>query len=96
MIWAHPSTLQTLVDRYEQLRQRELAGQPDPQLQARLRDTAYTLCVSTGTRHVGLALAVARKRVAQSRTETAVGLTETGVQASGDAQVRSAGTRATV
>jgi hypothetical protein len=71
MIWAHPTTLQTLVDRYEQYRQLELAGQTDPQLQAKLRDTAYTLCISTGTRHVGLALAVARNRIAQSRLEPA-------------------------
>jgi hypothetical protein len=69
MIWAHPTTLQTLVDRYEQLRQRESDGQPDPQLQAKLRDTAYTLCVTTGTRQVGLALAVARDRIARSRAE---------------------------
>ncbi|MFC4031238.1 DUF5133 domain-containing protein [Streptomyces polygonati] len=69
MIWAHPTTLQTLVERYERLRQLELAGQTDAQLQAKLRDTAYTLCVTTGTRDAGLALAVARNRIAQSRAE---------------------------
>jgi hypothetical protein len=71
MTWAHPSTLTNLVERYEQLRSLELAGHTDPQLQAKLRDTAYTLCVSTGTRHTGLALAVARNRIAESRTELA-------------------------
>ncbi|WP_329129504.1 DUF5133 domain-containing protein [Streptomyces sp. NBC_01476] len=71
MIWASPTTLRTLVERYERLRQLELAGPPEPQLLAKLRDTAHTLCLSTGTRHAGLALAVARDHLARSTAEAA-------------------------
>jgi hypothetical protein len=72
MLIAHPTVLRTLVERYEALRAKagdgDLAGEGgqdgmNPRLRQQLVDTAYTLCVSTGTREIGPALAVARAHI---------------------------------
>ncbi|UWE09559.1 DUF5133 domain-containing protein [Actinacidiphila bryophytorum] len=64
MLKAHPTVLRKLVARYESL-SAGAAGSDgtDPRIEQQLQDTAYTLCVSTGTREVGAALAAARARI---------------------------------
>lgn len=62
MLMAHPAVLRELVQRYEAL----LAGRTAATRQERQReldDVSYTLCVSTGTRSVEEALALARERI---------------------------------
>ena len=57
MLMPHPAVLRRLVDEYESA----VAGEPaDGGPSPRARDLAYTLCVSTGTRDVRLALEAAR------------------------------------
>ncbi|MBD0734834.1 DUF5133 domain-containing protein [Streptomyces sp. CBMA29] len=61
MLMAHPTVLRNLVDRYETLTAEvETAKSVDPRVRQQLQDTAYTLCVSTGTREITPALAAAR------------------------------------
>ncbi|MEJ1200573.1 MULTISPECIES: DUF5133 domain-containing protein [unclassified Streptomyces] len=63
MLMPHPAVLRGLVDEYEAAALYEPAddtGGPGP----RARDLAYTLCVSTGTRDVALALEAARRWLA--------------------------------
>lgn len=62
MLMAHPAILKNLIDQYETLRvlQAENGGEEARQ---RLEDVSYTLCVATGTRDVGSALAAARRRL---------------------------------
>ncbi|MFG3496556.1 DUF5133 domain-containing protein [Streptomyces sp. NPDC047928] len=65
MLLAHPAVLRELVARYESLcaaASQGLALAPD--LQRRLDDVTYTLCVTTGTRQLEQALAAARARLA--------------------------------
>ncbi|MFI0896278.1 DUF5133 domain-containing protein [Streptomyces sp. NPDC020983] len=61
MLMAHPTVLQDLVERYELLA--SAADGTDPRIAGQLRDTAYTLCVSTGTRNVDDALSAARAHI---------------------------------
>ncbi|RST13613.1 DUF5133 domain-containing protein [Streptomyces sp. WAC05374] len=70
MLLAHPAVLRELVARYESLctASQELALAPD--LKRRLDDVTYTLCVTTGTRHVDQALAAARARLAATAAAT--------------------------
>ncbi|GAA4792265.1 DUF5133 domain-containing protein [Streptomyces ziwulingensis] len=59
MLRPHPAELRRLVEEYEAAAARRPAdgtADPDP----RARDLAYTLCVSTGTRDIRLALQAAR------------------------------------
>jgi hypothetical protein len=72
MLMAHPTVLRTLVERYETLRaltdEQQTNGSDDhgitdPRIGQQLRDTVYTLCVSTGTREITAALAAARKHI---------------------------------
>lgn len=72
MLMAHPTVLRNLVERYEALRaeigDRIPAGPEDrdgadPHIVQQLQDTVYTLCVSTGTREIGPALAAAREHI---------------------------------
>ncbi|MFI1252782.1 DUF5133 domain-containing protein [Streptomyces netropsis] len=72
MLMAHPAVLRDLLDRYERLR--AVAGERvvRAQVYRQLQDTAYTLCVTTGTRDIGAALRAARSRVAQYPTVEAV------------------------
>ncbi|MGW7382315.1 DUF5133 domain-containing protein [Streptomyces sp. NPDC054794] len=70
MLMPHPATLRKLVDEYESLLAEELAAE-EPAAGARTtgpraQDLAYTLCVSTGTREVRLALEAARSQLAAS------------------------------
>jgi len=61
MLMANPTVLRTLVERYETLRALTETGEDaDPRNRQQLQDTVYTLCVSTGTREIGPALAAAR------------------------------------
>ncbi|WP_329129498.1 DUF5133 domain-containing protein [Streptomyces sp. NBC_01476] len=63
MMWANPAVLQELIERYERLTAQAEGGGATPQVTSQLRDTAYTLCVSTGTRDVEAALRAARRRL---------------------------------
>jgi hypothetical protein len=65
MLIPHPAFLRELVDEYEALAAEEAASGPSP----RARDLAYTLCVSTGTREVSLALEAAHRLLAASSPE---------------------------
>ena len=59
---AHPATLRKLIERYETLRLIH-AHQRTPESRRRLEDVSYTLCVTTGTRTVPEALAVAEAQL---------------------------------
>jgi hypothetical protein len=72
MLMAHPTVLRTLVERYETLRALadqygadgvQAVGSGDPLVRQQLQDTVYTLCVSTGTREIGPALAAAHEHM---------------------------------
>ncbi|ELS50389.1 DUF5133 domain-containing protein [Streptomyces viridochromogenes] len=65
MLMPHPVVLRGLVEEYEALMAREGGGEAGKGLRA--QDLAYTLCVSTGTREVGQALATARRLLAAAR-----------------------------
>ncbi|NJP44241.1 DUF5133 domain-containing protein [Actinacidiphila epipremni] len=62
MLMAHPTVLRNLVDRYEEL---SAEAGANPRAEEQLRDTAYTLCVSTGTREISAALSAARARIGE-------------------------------
>lgn len=62
MLMAHPTVLRNLVERYEAL---SAEAGADPRIDEQLRDTAYTLCVSTGTREISAALTAARARIGE-------------------------------
>jgi len=64
MLMAHPTVLRNLVDRYEALAAEAATAETvDPQVRQQLQDTAYTLCVSTGTREIASALTAARVHI---------------------------------
>ncbi|GAA4985088.1 DUF5133 domain-containing protein [Yinghuangia aomiensis] len=62
MLMAHPAVLAKLVADYDAL---ALLGaeRSTPEVQRRMDDLAYTLCVSTGTSDVDAALVAARHRL---------------------------------
>ncbi|MFI6642413.1 DUF5133 domain-containing protein [Streptomyces sp. NPDC050504] len=62
MLMAHPAVLADLVERYETLSVL-YAKSGTEKTRRRMEDVAYTLCVTTGTRHVEAALAAARDRL---------------------------------
>ncbi|WP_236242062.1 DUF5133 domain-containing protein [Streptomyces sp. CC228A] len=64
MLLAHPAVLSELVARYESLCAAAQERVVAPDLKRRLEDVTYTLCVTTGTRHLEQALAAARARLA--------------------------------
>ncbi|NUP37767.1 MAG: DUF5133 domain-containing protein [Streptomyces sp.] len=64
MLMAHPTVLRDLLERYELLA--AVADGTDPVIDAQLRDTVYTLCVSTGTREITDALAAARAHIGET------------------------------
>ncbi|MFC4031240.1 DUF5133 domain-containing protein [Streptomyces polygonati] len=63
MMWANPAVLRELIERYERLSAEVDDDTATPQVSSQLRDTAYTLCVSTGTRDIEAALDAARDRI---------------------------------
>jgi hypothetical protein len=62
MLTPHPDMLKSLLERYETLRALHAAN-PTPDLRQRMNDTAYTLCVTTGTRDVDTAVVIARRQL---------------------------------
>ena len=70
MLMPHPATLRRLVDEYEALVAPE-GGSGVAQPNQRAQDVAYTLCVSTGTRDVRLALERARRQLSVARQPVA-------------------------
>ncbi|MEU4096305.1 DUF5133 domain-containing protein [Streptomyces sp. NPDC026673] len=68
MLMAHPVVLHMLVERYETLRALN-AENGGPEVRHRLEDVAHTLCVATGTRDVGSALAAARRGMPGARPD---------------------------
>ena len=67
MLKPHPAELRRLVEEYETLTATPATAAPE----SRIADLAYTLCVSTGTRDVGRALATARAWLAPDGRDTA-------------------------
>ncbi|MFI6348644.1 DUF5133 domain-containing protein [Streptomyces sp. NPDC050560] len=65
MLLAHPAVLRNLIERYESLTAL-YAEEGSPEALRRLDDTAYTLCVSTGTRDIEAALVAARLRLPEA------------------------------
>ncbi|GGU51243.1 DUF5133 domain-containing protein [Streptomyces lavendofoliae] len=73
MLMAHPSMLRKLVARYEELS--APGADADPKVKRQREDTAYTLCVSTGTRDIRDALRVAGHTLAAAGEPVAVSTT---------------------
>ncbi|MCM2389931.1 DUF5133 domain-containing protein [Streptomyces albipurpureus] len=63
MLKAHPAVLRKLLDTYESLCAQTAGPVVDLSVQRQLQDTAYTLCVTTGTRGVEEALTAARSEL---------------------------------
>ncbi|MFJ3202504.1 DUF5133 domain-containing protein [Streptomyces sp. NPDC086989] len=62
MLMTHPAVLTRLVEEYE--RESALrAAAPHGPVRQHMEDVVYTLCVSTGTRDIDAALAVAREQL---------------------------------
>ncbi|MFF6993324.1 DUF5133 domain-containing protein [Streptomyces sp. NPDC010273] len=68
MLMAHPAVLKDLVEQYETLRVLH-AENGSPASQRRMDDIAYTLCVSTGTQDVDVALIAARHHLPGARPQ---------------------------
>ncbi|MFF4443888.1 DUF5133 domain-containing protein [Streptomyces sp. NPDC001502] len=62
MMMTHPTVLARLVEEYEMESELQAAGRHEP-VRQQMEDVVYTLCVSTGTRDIDAALAVARERL---------------------------------
>ncbi|MFJ4479828.1 DUF5133 domain-containing protein [Streptomyces xanthochromogenes] len=63
MLMAHPAVLRNLLDQYETLCALQAENGGTSEVHGRLDDLAYTLCVSTGTRDIGSALAAAHHQL---------------------------------
>ncbi|GGU58622.1 DUF5133 domain-containing protein [Streptomyces lavendofoliae] len=68
MLMAHPAVLAKLIEEYEALTALH-AEESTPEVQQRLQDVSYTLCVSTGTCDVTAALIAARHQLPGARPE---------------------------
>ncbi|MFF3342788.1 DUF5133 domain-containing protein [Streptomyces flavidovirens] len=68
MLMAHPAVLSRLIEKYEALKVLHVEA-CTPDVQQRLGDVAYTLCVSTGTGDIDSALVSARHQLAGTRPE---------------------------
>ncbi|MET7378568.1 DUF5133 domain-containing protein [Streptomyces sp. NPDC005526] len=80
MLMPLPTTLRRLVKEYEALSvQESLTGPGAPS--TRLRDLAYTLCVSTGTREVTDALKAARAYLDRTAADSAAPSAQDGLVA---------------
>ncbi|MER5897434.1 DUF5133 domain-containing protein [Streptomyces sp. NPDC001876] len=68
MLMAHPAVLRNLVDQYDTLRilRAENGG---AEVQRRMDDITYTLCVATGTRDIDAALIAARHQLPGARPQ---------------------------
>lgn len=65
MLMAHPQVLKNLIEQYESLRM--LPGESiNPEIQQRIEDVTYTLCVCTGTRDIETALTTARDQLSRT------------------------------
>jgi hypothetical protein len=73
MMSARSAVLRELVERYEHLSAQSPDVLAEPRIRDLLRDTAYTLCVTTGTREIEAALAAARARIAEAEDAVAQG-----------------------
>ncbi len=58
---AHPAVLEELLRRYDELKAER--GKDAGEVTRCLEDVSYTLCVTTGTRDIGSALAAAREQL---------------------------------
>lgn len=68
MLMAHPAVLLNLIEQYDTLR--ILQGQNgDTEVQQRMDDIAYTLCVATGTQDTDAALIAARHQLPGARPQ---------------------------
>jgi len=68
VLMAHPAVLRNLVEQYDTLRILQ-AENGDADVQQRMDDIAYTLCVSTGTRDIDAALVAARHQLPGARPQ---------------------------
>ncbi|MFE2022382.1 DUF5133 domain-containing protein [Streptomyces sp. NPDC059499] len=68
MLMAHPVVLRNLVDQYDTLRILR-AENGDAEVQRRMDDITYTLCVATGTRDIDAALIAARHQLPGARPQ---------------------------
>ncbi|WP_327400760.1 DUF5133 domain-containing protein [Streptomyces sp. NBC_01288] len=68
MLMAHPAVLKDLIEQYETLLALH-AENGSPAAQRRMDDIAYTLCVSTGTQDVDVALIAARHQLPGARPQ---------------------------
>ncbi|MFF4492031.1 DUF5133 domain-containing protein [Streptomyces sp. NPDC001544] len=68
MLMAHPAVLQNLIEQYDVLRLLH-AEEGSPEVQRRMDDIAYSLCVATGTRDIDAALIAARHRLPGARPQ---------------------------
>ncbi|GGV27082.1 DUF5133 domain-containing protein [Streptomyces longisporoflavus] len=68
MLMAHPVVLKNLLQQYETLSALH-AENGTKEARQRMEDVAYTLCVSTGTRHIDAALIAARGRLSAPHLE---------------------------
>jgi len=68
VLMAHPAVLRNLVEQYDTLRILQ-AENGAAEVQQRMDDIAYTLCVVTGTRDIDAALIAARHRLPGARPE---------------------------
>ncbi|MCX5387281.1 DUF5133 domain-containing protein [Streptomyces sp. NBC_00083] len=66
MLMAHPAVLRNLMDQYDVLRILHTEN-GSAEVRRRMDDTAYTLCVLTGTRDVDAALRAAHHQLAGVR-----------------------------
>ncbi|MFH8487744.1 DUF5133 domain-containing protein [Streptomyces longisporoflavus] len=69
MLMAHPVVLKNLLEQYETLSALH-AENGTKEARQRMEDVAYTLCVSTGTRHIDAALVAARRRLSAGSVST--------------------------
>jgi hypothetical protein len=68
VLMAHPAVLNDLIEQYDTLHALQ-AENGSPAVQQRMADISYTLCVSTGTRDVHVALVAARHQLPGARPQ---------------------------
>ncbi|MGA5499287.1 DUF5133 domain-containing protein [Streptomyces cinereoruber] len=71
MLMAHPTVLKNLIEQYETLLLHAEEGSAEAR--RRMEDVTYTLCVSTGTRDIGAALATARRQLSGTASKAGSG-----------------------